>query len=106
MKINEDIIDIIRSMGGNIKTDNKSITFCKSQTSGIEIDVSQCPDIAPILGVLGAVSNGVTNIVNAKRLTMKESNRLLSTFNRQAPLLGPATIPIHDDGDVSGGSFW
>ena len=83
MKINEDIIDIIRSMGGNIKTDNKSITFCKSQTSGIEIDVSQCPDIAPILGVLGAVSNGVTNIVNAKRLTMKESNRLLSTFNQR-----------------------
>jgi len=30
--------------------------------------------------LLAACSNGETNIVNAKRLTIKESNRLLSTY--------------------------
>jgi len=74
------IVEIIQNMGGIVKTSNNNTTFCKSNTTGIEIDVSQCPDIAPILGLLAACSNGETNIVNAKRLTIKESNRLLSTY--------------------------
>jgi len=86
--INEDslqpdkqILDIITNMGGKIEKNNNSVKIHKSETTGMQIDVSQCPDIAPILGVLGSVSKGVTKIVNARRLVMKESNRLLSTYN-------------------------
>lgn len=74
------IINIIKSMKGNIKYTSNTVEFCKSNTEGTQIDVSQCPDIAPILGLLAACSFGETNIINAKRLVIKESNRLLSTY--------------------------
>jgi len=41
-----------------------------------EIDVSQCPDLAPILAVAMALTPGERAIVNAARLRLKESDRL------------------------------
>ena len=81
MQPDRKIIDIIDLMGGKVKKDHNSINIYKSKTYGITIDVSQSPDIAPILGVLAASSYGTTNLVNAKRLIIKESNRLLSIYN-------------------------
>ena len=43
-----------------------------------EIDVSQCPDLVPPLGVMAALANGTTTISNAARLRIKESDRLTS----------------------------
>lgn len=40
------------------------------------IDVSQCPDLVPILAVLCALTPGPSSIVNAGRLRFKESDRL------------------------------
>jgi len=74
------ILSIIDEMGGKIVKNKNSVLIYKSKILGKQIDVSQYPDIAPILGVLGSVASGVTKITNAKRLVMKESNRLLSTF--------------------------
>lgn len=74
------ILDIIDEMDGEIVKTKNAVLIRKSKILGKQIDVSQCPDIAPILGVLGSVASGVTKITNAKRLVMKESNRLLSTF--------------------------
>lgn len=44
----------------------------------VELDVSQCPDLVPPLAVLAAVRTGTTQIVNAARLRIKESDRLAS----------------------------
>ncbi len=43
---------------------------------GKVIDVSDIPDLGPILAVLGALSNGEMRIVNASRLKIKESDRI------------------------------
>lgn len=40
------------------------------------IDVSDCPDLVPPLAVMAAVRRGNTQIVNAARLRIKESDRL------------------------------
>lgn len=68
------IIDIIKNMGGDINTDK----FCTktSNTKGVVIDAAQCPDLVPILAVLAALSSGTTEIINAGRLRIKESDRL------------------------------
>ena len=42
----------------------------------VDIDLSQCPDLAPPLAVMAAVRKGTTRFVNAGRLRMKESDRL------------------------------
>lgn len=40
------------------------------------IDVSQVPDLVPVLSVLAAKSRGITRITGASRLRLKESDRL------------------------------
>jgi len=44
----------------------------------IEIDVSEIPDLLPILAVVGALTEGTTTLYNAARLRLKESDRLAS----------------------------
>ncbi|MEA4847901.1 MAG: 3-phosphoshikimate 1-carboxyvinyltransferase [Clostridiaceae bacterium] len=70
------VVEIIRSMGGRITAENDSVTALPAGTKGMLIDVSQCPDLVPIIAVLGALSEGRTEIVKAKRLRLKESDRL------------------------------
>ncbi len=74
------IIDFVRSAGGKIEIKDAGILFRKSQTKGAIFDVSQSPDIAPVLAILAAFSAGKSEITNASRLKYKESNRLLSTY--------------------------
>ncbi|OFI06078.1 3-phosphoshikimate 1-carboxyvinyltransferase [Clostridium acetireducens DSM 10703] len=70
------IVDIIKKMGGNISVYKDKIVTETSKTKGITIDASDCPDIVPILSVLAALSEGTTEIINAERLRIKESDRL------------------------------
>ena len=53
--------------------------FLRLTKSGdVTIDVSGCPDLVPPLAVMAAVREGTTQIVNAARLRIKESDRLAS----------------------------
>lgn len=70
------ILDIVKEMGANIKISEDTIEVCESQTKGIVIDASECPDLVPILSVLGALSEGTTKIINAERVRIKECDRL------------------------------
>jgi len=70
------IIDIIKNMGGKLSLEHGILKASKSDLKGIVIDVSQCPDLVPIAAVLGALSEGTTEIINAVRARIKESDRL------------------------------
>jgi len=70
------IVDIIKNMGGNITTIDGILKASKSDLKGTIIDASQCPDLVPIAAVLAALSNGTTEIINAARVRIKESDRL------------------------------
>lgn len=58
------------------------------------LDVSQCPDLAPILMVLGAANNGVT-LTSTGRLKLKESDR----GKAMAEELGKFGIRVDVDAD-------
>lgn len=70
------IVDIIERMGGRIEASGNKLGSRPSNIRGITIDASQCPDLVPILAVMGALGEGRTEIVNAARLRLKESDRL------------------------------
>ena len=53
----------------------------------VDIDLSQCPDLAPPLAVMAAVRKGPTRFVHAGRLRIKESDRL-ETIARTLNALG------------------
>lgn len=74
----KEIIEIVKRMGANIDVFDNYLVIKPSKTKGTIIDISQCPDIGPILTVLAALSEGETRIINGERLRIKESDRITS----------------------------
>jgi len=95
------IIDILKSMGANIKEGKNSVKAFKSKTTGIIIDAAGCPDLVPILAVMGAVSQGTTEIINAGRLRIKESDRL-KAITSELNKLGAKVIEREDSLLITG----
>ena len=54
------------------------------------------PDLIPVLSVVAALADGKTQIVNAARLRLKESDRLESTAAMLRAL--GAQVEVHDSG--------
>lgn len=95
------MIDIVKSMRGNINLNNNVVSAYSSKLEGITLDVSQCPDLVPILAVLGAFSSGTTKIINASRLRIKESDRL-KAISTELNKLGADIIENEDSLEIKG----
>ena len=70
------IIDILKKAGASIQETNGGYIITKNKLQGTTIDLANCPDLGPILCVLGMYSEGTTIIENAGRLRIKESDRI------------------------------
>ena len=70
------VLDILRRCGATFTEDGNGVTFAAAALEGARIDVGDCPDLAPILSVLGLYARGQTRLVNAARLRDKESDRI------------------------------
>lgn len=92
----KEVLDIVKRMMGDIKVTSDKIIVKKSETKETVIDGSQCPDIIPVLTVLAAVTPGVTRVINAKRLRIKECDRL-NAITTELNILG-ANIEELEDG--------
>ena len=62
------ILDILARCGARITRTDGAALFEKSALRGTEIDLADCPDLGPVLMVLGALCKGETVIRNAARL--------------------------------------
>ncbi len=70
------ILDILRQCGAGIEAVPGGFRFYKQPLHGIDIDLADCPDLGPVLMVLGLFCEGTTTIHNAGRLRIKESDRI------------------------------
>ena len=70
------ILDILRRCGAVFTRKGDSVTFAKAPLHGVDIDLADCPDLGPVLMVLGLLCKGTTVIRNAQRLRLKESDRI------------------------------
>lgn len=70
------IFDILKRCGASFTIENGNYIFTNNQLNGCTIDLADCPDLGPILMVLGLFCNGTTVIKNAGRLRVKESDRI------------------------------
>lgn len=66
----------LTEMGASLSWKEDLLIARKSRLKGIGMDVSQCPDLVPVLSVLGSTAEGDTEIYNAARLRIKECDRL------------------------------
>lgn len=92
------IVDIIREMNGQITYNdlNRIWKISPSDTYGITIDLSQIPDLGPILMVLASLSSGTTTFIHAGRLRIKESDRLEAMYQT----LVKFGVSVEIDGDT------
>lgn len=70
------ILQLLQQFGATIEVEEDRVTVSHGDLHGCRIDVSQIPDLTPILCMVAAMAEGKTEIVNAGRLRIKESDRI------------------------------
>ena len=70
------ILDILRRCGAKFTRTEAGLVFEQAPLHGVDIDLADCPDLGPVLMVLGLLCEGMTVIRNAERLRIKESDRI------------------------------
>ena len=95
-------------MGARVSTENGSVTVRRGELKGVAIDAGPIPDLIPVLCVTAAGAEGDTQIFNAGRLRLKESDRLRTTAQLLTALGGsaeeqPNGLLIHGTGPLRGG---
>ncbi len=69
------IIEILISAGCELKIANGQISFEGKNRKGFEADLTDCPDLFPILTIFAVLSPGTSVLHGVERLINKESNR-------------------------------
>lgn len=87
----------------------QTITAASNQNKKLSFDVSDVPDLVPVLAVLAASRQGTTEIMNASRLRIKESDRLTTVREIIESLGGDVTelsdgLVINGTGKLQGGT--
>ena len=73
------VVEAVRNAGAYAEFNNGVLTVKKGELRPFSIDVSQFPDIFPILAVLACGAKGESLLYNAGRLRIKESDRIETT---------------------------
>jgi 3-phosphoshikimate 1-carboxyvinyltransferase len=93
----KEVIDILTRMGLEISNKNSGlIGNVNGELKATVIDGSQCPDIIPVVSLVAALSTGITEVINAGRLRIKECDRLAAVTSELNKL--GAKITEKEDG--------
>ena len=90
------VLDVLRRFGADVRETQDAVTVRRGALHGVTIDAAPIPDLIPVLSVVAALADGQTQIVNAARLRLKESDRLESTAAMLRAL--GAQVEVHDSG--------
>ena len=98
----KEIICLLDEMGAYIEIKGKRVTAEKSKLNALQADLSDCPDLFPIVACLCSVAEGTSKLTGLARLRIKESDRLAAVIEG----LRKMRIDITGDNDsvrISGG---
>ena len=98
------IVDVLDRMGAAVAWDREAgtITIEKSALSGIDVDVSDTPDLLPTVAVLGAAADGRTRIENCEHVRYKETDRV-AAMAAELEALGASVAESRDTLAIDGG---
>ena len=96
------ILDILRNAGCEVSAEDGKVTCsCTGRLSATDVDLSDIPDLFPIVAVLLSTAEGTSRLYGAPQLRFKESDRIASV-EKMLSTLG-ADIRGTDDGCVING---
>lgn len=70
------VVPLLRQFGAEVTCREDVVTVRRGALHALCIDAAQIPDLVPILSIVAAAADGTTQIQNAARLRLKESDRL------------------------------
>lgn len=95
-------LDILSTMGNEIKINDDAITITGKQIIPLSIDMEDCPDQVQTMAVLAAFAKGTTVISGVRSLRLKETERVQALKNELAKM-GIKTEDTHDTLTIYGG---
>ncbi|PSP74641.1 3-phosphoshikimate 1-carboxyvinyltransferase [Halobacteriales archaeon QS_3_64_16] len=97
------IVDVLDRMGATIAWDREAGTIAVEQSalSGIDVDVSDTPDLLPTIAVLGAAAEGETRIENCEHVRYKETDRV-AAMATELEALGASVTESRDTLAIDG----
>lgn len=103
------ILPLLQQFGAQISISENCVTVRSAPLCGIHTDVSEIPDLVPILAAVAVHAKGKSVFSNAFRLRLKESDRIKSTCAMVCALGAFAeetedTLIIHGKQPLSGGT--
>lgn len=103
------ILDALTLAGVEYEIRGNEITVLKSEIRPFAFDVSECPDLFPVLSILACKAKGKSVLYNAERLRIKESDRIKTTKELILKLGGKAeetadSLIIYGDEKLLGGT--
>lgn len=95
------VVEILSKMGVATRYVTEGVLVEGGRLTGIDVDLRDCPDLGPVIAVLGCYADGETRISGAGRLRYKESDRL-DAVTSELRSLG-ADIEETEDGLIASG---
>ena len=89
------ILSHLKALGAEPVQTDEGILVRPGRLKGVQLDLSDCPDIAPILALVCQLAEGESLLTGCRRLRLKESDRLSATVKLLNDLGGRAS----EDGD-------
>jgi 3-phosphoshikimate 1-carboxyvinyltransferase len=98
------IVTLLKRFLADVSIDDEQVTVLPRTLRGCVIDLSEVPDLLPVLAVVATFAEGETRFINGTHLKFKESDRLLSTASMIKALGGHAEL-FADGLTVMGGGL-
>ena len=73
------VLEILKYAGAEVKKNENGITVKSAKLKASRIDITEIPDLLPILAVFACACEGKTEFYGGRRLRLKESDRLVTT---------------------------
>ncbi len=97
------ILEALELAGAGLERGEDAVKVSSAELKAFEMDITDCPDLAPPLACLAANCRGITRLKGAKRLLIKESNRA-KTLQEEFEKLGIKIELKEDELWITGGN--
>lgn len=97
------LVEALVEMGCRADAHDSGITLEGGELRGIEIDMSNMPDVAPTLAVVAAYAQGTTHITGIGNLRLKECDRI-EAMCTELSKMGATVSSTEDSMTIEGGA--
>ena len=96
------IIEVLREMGASVSVSENRVSVESGELQPVDLDLSDCPDLFPVLAALCSYAEGVSTLRGVSRLRFKESDRVRA-MERALRSMGVEISVLGDTVRIRGG---